>query len=96
MTLQLKKYFFRSARAMIIFFLLVKPETISAQKKSSNISPPDHLMIQYAGGIGFMSIGAGYSNKNQKLEADFYYGYLPKVSEVFAFIDFQQNRKDPN
>ena len=77
MTLQLKKYFFRSACTMIIFFLLVTTETISAQKKSL-IKPPDHIKIQYAGGTGFMAIGAGYSNKKEKLEGDLYYGYLPK------------------
>jgi hypothetical protein len=77
MTLQLKKYFFRLAGAIIILFLLLITETISAQKKSL-IKPPDHLKIQTAGGIGFVTIGVGYSNKNQKLEADIYYGYLPK------------------
>lgn len=77
MTLQLKKYFFRSFGAMTILFLLLITETISAQKKSL-IKPPDHINIQYAGGTGFIAVGAGYSNKNQKLEADLYYGYLPK------------------
>ena len=62
---------------MIIFFLLVTTETISAQKKSL-IKPPDHIKIQYAGATGFMAIGAGYSNKKEKLEGDLYYGYLPK------------------
>lgn len=53
-------------------------EKISAQKKSFKIKPPDHVKVQYAGGVGFISIGAGYSTKNQKLEGDLYYGYLPK------------------
>ena len=76
MTLQLKKYFFRSVGPMIIFFPLLITGTISAQKKSL-IKPPDHVKIQTAGGIGFVAVGAGYSTKNQKLEADLYYGYLP-------------------
>jgi hypothetical protein len=64
--------------AMLLFFLLVTSEKISAQKKGLKIKPPDHIKVQYAGGIGFISIGAGYSTKNQKLEGDLYYGYLPK------------------
>src|SRR6187399_3619192 len=63
---------------MILFFLLVITEKISAQKKGFKIKPPDHIKVQYAGGIGFISIGAGYSTKNKKLEGDLYYGYLPK------------------
>lgn len=74
----LKKYFFKLTLLVIIFFLLFKPETLSAQKKNSNMLLPDHIKIQYAGGTGFISIGVGYSNKNQKLEADLYYGYLPE------------------
>jgi len=74
----LKKYFFRLSSAMFLFFLLAITEKISAQKKGFKIKPPDHIKIQYAGGIGFMSIGAGYNTENQKLEADLYYGYLPK------------------
>jgi hypothetical protein len=30
------------------------------------------------GGTGFVAVGVGYSNKNQKLEGDLYYGYLPE------------------
>ena len=63
---------------MLIFFLLVTTGKISAQKKGFKIKPPDHIKVQYAGGIGFISIGSGYSAKNQKLEGDLYYGYLPK------------------
>ena len=81
MILKLKKYFFRSSSAMLLFFLLVTTEKISAQKKSFKISPPNHIKIQYAGGMGFISIAAGYSTKNQKLEGDLYYGYLPKSIE---------------
>ena len=63
---------------MLLFFLLVTTGKISAQKKGFKISPPDHIKVQYAGGLGFISVGAGYNTKNQKLEGDLYYGYLPK------------------
>lgn len=78
MILKLKKYFSRSFTIILLLFLLVITEKISAQKKGFSIKPPDHLKIQYAGGMGFISIGGGYSTKKQKLEADVYYGYLPK------------------
>ena len=74
----MKKYFFRSSSAVLLFFLLLTTGKISAQKKGFKIKAPDHLNLQYAGGMGFISIGAGYSAKNQKLEGDLYYGYLPK------------------
>ena len=76
MILQLKKYSFRLAGTMIIFQVAIT-DTVSAQKKSL-IKPPDHIKIQYAGGTGFIAVGVGYTNKQQKLEADLYYGYLPK------------------
>ena len=77
MTSLLKKYLFRAQGIMIIFFLSLLTGTLAAQEKNFNIKP-DHIKIQYAGGTGFVAFGAGYSNKNQKLEADLYYGYLPK------------------
>ncbi|HEY1112735.1 MAG TPA: hypothetical protein VGE66_04215 [Chitinophagaceae bacterium] len=39
---------------------------------------PDHLKVQYAGGIGFVSLGLGYQSRGEQLEGDFYYGYVPK------------------
>lgn len=39
---------------------------------------PDYVKVQYAGGIGFTSIGLGYQSRNDRLEGDFYYGYVPK------------------
>ena len=74
----LKKYFFRLTLLVIIFFLLFKPETLSAQKKNSNMLLPDHIKVQYAGGTGFFAVGIGYRSTNKKLEGDLYYGYLPK------------------
>ena len=74
----LKKYFFRLTALVVSFFLLFKPETLSAQKKKSYMLLPDHIKVQYGGGTGFIAVGIGYSSKNQKLEGDLYYGYLPE------------------
>lgn len=63
---------------MMTFFLLMMTDSLSAQKKNLKIKPPDYIKLQYAGGTGFVSFGAGYSSKNQKLEGDLFYGYLPE------------------
>ena len=39
---------------------------------------PHHAKLQFAGGIGFLAIGGGYSNRKGKLEGDLFYGYLPR------------------
>jgi hypothetical protein len=39
---------------------------------------PHHAKIQFAGSIGFISVGAGYEFAKKKLQADVYYGYVPK------------------
>ena len=53
-------------------------ETLVAQKNLFKKLLPDHAKLQYAGGIGFVSLGFGYHNRNQRLECDFYYGYVPE------------------
>jgi hypothetical protein len=39
---------------------------------------PDHTKVQYAGGIGFLSVGVGYHTKKDKLQGDVYYGFTPE------------------
>lgn len=39
---------------------------------------PHHAKAQFAGGIGFLSVGAGYANRKGKLEGDLFYGYVPQ------------------
>jgi hypothetical protein len=39
---------------------------------------PHHVKVQYAGGIGFASVGLGYGSRSDRVEGDFYYGYVPK------------------
>ena len=36
---------------------------------------PDYLKIQYAGNIGFISLGTGYSFFSDKINMDVFYGY---------------------
>lgn len=38
----------------------------------------DHLKLQYAGAIGFISPGVGIAYAKDKMETDLYFGYVPK------------------
>jgi hypothetical protein len=38
---------------------------------------PDYVKLQYAGGIGFLSAGVGYSFFDYRLDVSFFYGYTP-------------------
>lgn len=39
---------------------------------------PDYVKLQFAGGIGFLSLGVGYTFFKQKLEVSYFYGYVPE------------------
>lgn len=65
-------------KLLVIMGLLVF-KTADAQDSAKHQLWPDHIKIQFAGGIGFFSVGAGWSNKKQWLEGDIYYGYVPKA-----------------
>ncbi|GAB1417344.1 hypothetical protein MASR2M12_01090 [Bacteroidales bacterium] len=43
---------------------------------------PDNVKLQFAGGIGFISIGAGYTFFNEKLDISYFYGYVPSFVSV--------------
>ena len=38
---------------------------------------PDHMKIQYAGNIGFFSLGTGYNFFDDRIESDIFYGFVP-------------------
>lgn len=94
-------YFFKS---ILVMTVLVFPGTTShAQEAGRKNILPDHAKIQHAGGIGFMSIAAGYSNKKANLEGDIYYGYLPRsmggvrihsLSAKFSWIPYRLSIKN--
>jgi hypothetical protein len=41
---------------------------------------PHHSVMQYAGNIGVLSIGLGYKNFRDKMETNFFYGYVPAMN----------------
>jgi hypothetical protein len=43
---------------------------------------PDYVKLQYAGGIGFMSVGVGYTFFKHRLDVSMFYGYVPKAFSV--------------
>jgi len=43
---------------------------------------PDYVKLQFAGGIGLLSIGVGYSFFKEKLEVSYFYGYVPKAVSI--------------
>jgi len=43
---------------------------------------PDYVKLQFAGGIGFLSVGAGYTFFKDKLDVSLFYGYIPKYFTV--------------
>jgi hypothetical protein len=58
--------------------LLVSCVATNAQNTSHRSKwLPDHTKLQYAGGIGFLSVGVGYHTKKEKLSGDLFYGYTP-------------------
>ncbi len=74
---------------LIIIFILVCGISISdgqiIEKPDSNrykMFLPDYVKLQFAGGIGFLSTGIGYTFFNNKLDVSLFYGYLPKHLSV--------------
>ena len=39
---------------------------------------PDYVKLQFAGGIGFLSTGIGYTFFDHRLDVSFFYGYVPE------------------
>lgn len=57
----------------LAFLLMPLPSNSQEQDYS-----PYHIKVQFAGDIGFLSVGAGRSFLREKLETDLFLGYLPE------------------
>ena len=57
---------------------------ILAQAKADSskykIFLPDYVKMQFAGGIGFLSTGVGYTFLKDRMDITFFYGYVPKFA----------------
>ena len=92
---------------ILIFILLSNivcaENTILVQKRKWFV--PDYYKIQFAGNIGFISIGTGYELFNNRLQSDILFGYVPKSigntaiytitqKNTFSIHDFKLNKKN--
>lgn len=57
--------------------MLFVDATAQPVKKKTGLMP-HHVKLQFAGTIGFLSVGTGYEFAKQKLQGDFFYGYVPE------------------
>jgi hypothetical protein len=62
--------------SLLVFFAATVKANDSIRQKRNLW--PDHIKLQYAGGIGFLSLSTGYENRRKNLQADLYYGYVPE------------------
>lgn len=74
---KLKSIIFKLFLFLLCFITQSLDACANDSVKRSNLLP-DHVKLQFAGGIGFLSIGAGYSSANEKFEGDLFYGYVPE------------------
>lgn len=51
---------------------------------------PDHIKMQFAGNIGFISAGIGYETFGGKLHSDILIGYLPEFIGNTTVVTFSQ------
>lgn len=92
-------YFFRS----FSIFIVVSVISVNLNAQVLKFLVPDAAITQFAGSIGYFSVGAGYDIfKNKRGNLDFNYGYVPKskggelniLTAKFAYRPFQVNLKD--
>lgn len=62
----------------ILILLIQISLSINAQSKIIDKIIPDHIKLQYAGNIGILSTGIGYSFFDNKIQSDLFYGYIPE------------------
>lgn len=69
-------------KLLLLLLLLVNFSALAQDDKPGLHSRkwfiPDHLKLQFAGNIGFLSGGPGYVSKNKTLETDLLFGFLPE------------------
>lgn len=84
MAILLKLKSFNMKKIILIILFCAGFKTVSAQHNSDSTAEcnrfiPKQLKLQFAGNIGFLSIGAGYQYLNRKVDLDVLYGFVPKV-----------------
>jgi hypothetical protein len=81
------------AKGILLFLLMLLPAVAEAQNEERAAQDslrkeykylPDYMKLQYAGGIGFLSLGAGYTFIHQRLDISLFYGYVPKGMSIHS------------
>lgn len=74
---------------VLISNIVYSSDTIPVQKKWF---VPDYYKIQFAGNIGFISIGTGYEIFNNCLQSDILFGYVPEsIGNTTVYTITQKN-----
>lgn len=68
----------RKSLLILICFYSFPILLVAQQKKSISRLLPRYAKLQFAGGIGLLSVGLGYEWDKKKWQADVYYGYVPE------------------
>lgn len=80
--LKLKHMSFKVLFIIVLAMLLITSATYGQESnKIDSVSYskflPDYVKLQYAGGIGFLSAGVGYTFVDHRLDVSLFYGYVP-------------------
>ncbi|HEY5824064.1 MAG TPA: hypothetical protein VIT44_06860 [Cyclobacteriaceae bacterium] len=79
----MKRYIFNINWAFTLLALITFVSRLEAQQASTvrKWFVPDHVVVQYAGSIGFISGGAGYDLfKTKNANLDFLFGHVPRFT----------------
>lgn len=91
---------FRISISLFLWLVIVSPWCLGQEKHPL---VPDAVIVQHAGSIGYLSLGAGYDIfSNQRGSIDILYGYVPRtkggkldiVTAKFAYRPFVMRVRD--
>jgi len=71
------KRFLHIILSVLLFTELSFASTVTRKDTTLMRFVPDYVKLQFAGGIGFISPGVGYSFFNSKLDISLFYSYIP-------------------
>jgi hypothetical protein len=65
---------------LLLFPVFANADSIPDRKYNKLLDTflPDYYKFQYAGGIGFLSMGIGYGFFNERIDISYFYGYVPE------------------
>lgn len=73
---------FKIGLLLVLWFGITQISIAQMHNGKWNWLLPDYVKLQYAGGIGFLSVGVGYTFGDHRIDATFFYGFVPKPLSV--------------